>query len=63
MSKRTFLVCDACGTEIKVGTGALSRTNFADPKKGSKVADLCDGCADASPGTKVARRGRKAASP
>jgi hypothetical protein len=35
------------------------RINFTDARRGSKQADLCDGCAGKMPGQQVARRGRR----
>ena len=59
MAKKTVLVCDQCGGEITDGSGASFRLNYTDTKRGSKAADLCSGCADAMPGNKAARRGRR----
>lgn len=59
MARKTVMVCDNCGNEVANGTGAVSRVNFMDARRGSKQADLCDNCAEQAPGTKVARRGRK----
>lgn len=59
MARKTVMVCDNCGAEVANGGGALLRLNYTDARRGSKQADLCDTCADASPGKKVARRGRK----
>ncbi len=35
------------------------RVNYTDARRGSKQADLCDGCAGQLPGSAVARRGRR----
>ncbi len=59
MARKTVLVCDKCGAEVEDGRGATLRITFNDARRGSKAADLCDGCAGAMPGTAVARRGRK----
>ncbi len=59
MAKKTVLVCDKCGTEVAEGKGAALRVTYTDARRGSKQADLCDGCAGGMPGLAVARRGRK----
>lgn len=59
MARKTILVCDQCGAEVEEGRGAVLRVTFNDARRGSKQADLCDGCAGAMPGAAVARRGRK----
>ena len=59
MAKKTVLVCDKCGGEVEEGKGAVSRVTFADARRGSKQADLCDTCAGEMPGRQVARRGRR----
>ncbi len=59
MARKTVLVCDKCGTEVGEGKGASMRINFSDARRGSKQADLCDGCAGDMPGNAVARRGRR----
>ena len=59
VAKKTVLVCDQCGSEVNNGSGASFRLNYTDAKRGSKAADLCGGCADAMPGHKSARRGRR----
>lgn len=59
MARKTILVCDNCGTEVQEGKGAVMRINYADARRGSKQADLCDGCATNMPGHAVARRGRR----
>ncbi len=59
MAKKTVLVCDKCGTEVAEGKGAALRVTYTDARRGSKQADLCDGCAGGMPGQAVARRGRK----
>jgi len=53
------LVCDKCGTEVGDNKGATMRLTFADARRGSKVADLCDDCAGELPGRTAARRGRR----
>lgn len=58
MARKTVQVCDSCGAEVVAGKGAVLRLNFTDARKGAKRADLCDTCADSSPGIPVARRGR-----
>jgi hypothetical protein len=59
MARKTILVCDNCGSEVDEGRGAVMRINFSDARRGSKQADLCDGCAGKMPGQAVARRGRR----
>ena len=59
MAKKTVLVCDKCGAEVADGKGAVLRITYTDARRGSKQADLCDGCAGGMPGQAVARRGRK----
>lgn len=59
MARKTVLVCDSCGKEVDEAKGAVMRINFADARRGSKQADLCDTCASEMPGTTVARRGRR----
>jgi hypothetical protein len=59
LARKTVLVCDNCGAEIDDGKSAVMRINFADARRGSKQADLCDNCAGNMPGQPVARRGRR----
>ena len=59
MARKTVLVCDACGSEVGEGKGAVLRVTFTDARRGAKQADLCDSCAGGMPGVAVARRGRK----
>lgn len=59
MARKTVLVCDSCGSEVEEGKGAVLRLNYSDARRGSKQADLCDGCAGQMPGQVVARRGRR----
>ncbi len=59
MARKTIRVCDSCGAEVEEGKGAVMRINYADARRGSKQADLCDNCASRQPGTAVARRGRR----
>ena len=59
MARKTILVCDNCGTEVEEAKGAVLRVTYTDARRGSKQADLCDGCAGKMPGRAVARRGRK----
>ena len=59
MARKTVLVCDNCGKEIDEAKGATMRINFADARRGSKQADLCDTCAGGMPGRAAARRGRR----
>ncbi len=59
MARKTILVCDNCGSEVPEGKGAVMRINYADARRGSKQADLCDPCAGNMPGHAVARRGRR----
>jgi hypothetical protein len=59
LARKTVLVCDSCNAEISEGKGATLRVTYADARRGSRQADLCDGCAAAMPGRAVARRGRK----
>ncbi len=59
MARKTVLVCDSCGTEVDEARGAAMRITYADARRGSKVADLCDTCAGKLPGRAAARRGRR----
>lgn len=59
MARKTVLVCDNCGAEVDEGKGATMRITYTDARRGSKAADLCDGCAGTLPGRAVARRGRR----
>jgi len=59
VARKTILVCDNCGSEVAEGKGAIMRINYMDARRGSKQADLCDGCAGNLPGVAVARRGRR----
>jgi hypothetical protein len=59
VARKTILVCDSCGTEVGEGKGAVMRVNYTDARRGSKQADLCDGCAGQLAGSAVARRGRR----
>ncbi len=59
MARKTVLVCDNCAKEVDEGKGATLRVNFADARRGSKQADLCDDCAGKMPGRAAARRGRR----
>ena len=59
MARKTILVCDKCGMEVEEGKGAVMRINYMDARRGSKQADLCDGCSASMPGSTVARRGRR----
>jgi hypothetical protein len=59
VARRIVLVCDKCGREVDEAKGATMRVTFADARRASKQADLCDECAGTMPGTQVARRGRR----
>jgi hypothetical protein len=59
LARKTVLVCDSCNRDVGEGKGATMRLNFADARRGSKQADLCDNCAGDMPGNAVARRGRR----
>ena len=59
MARKTVLVCDSCGAEVDETRGAAMRVTYADARRGSKVADLCDTCAGNLPGRAAARRGRR----
>jgi hypothetical protein len=59
VARKTVLVCDKCGVEVGDNKGATMRLTFADARRGSKVADLCDDCAGEIPGRTAARRGRR----
>jgi hypothetical protein len=59
LARKTVLVCDSCNRDVGEGKGATMRLNFADARRGSKQADLCDNCAGEMPGNAVARRGRR----
>ena len=58
MAKKTMRICDSCGTEVEDGKGGILRLNFSDSRKGSRLADICDSCAQGIPGVPVAKRGR-----
>jgi hypothetical protein len=59
VARKTILVCDSCGTEVDEDKGAVLRVTYADARRTSKQADLCDSCAGKMPGRAVARRGRR----
>lgn len=59
MARKTILVCDKCGKEVDEEKGAVLRVTFADARRTSKQADLCESCAGGMPGRAVARRGRR----
>ena len=59
VAKKTVLVCDKCDSEVPEGKGRHPPDLFADARRRSKQADLCDACADGLPGTLVPRRGRR----
>jgi hypothetical protein len=59
LARKTVLVCDNCGKEVEEGKGAALRVTYADARRGSKAADLCDACASKMPGRATARRGRR----
>jgi len=59
VARKTVLVCDNCGKEVDEAKGAALRITYADARRGSKAADLCDDCAGKMPGRAVARRGRR----
>jgi hypothetical protein len=59
LARKTVLVCDNCGKEVDEGKGASLRVTYADARRGSKAADLCDTCAGEMPGRATARRGRR----
>lgn len=59
MARKTVLVCDSCGKEVEEAKGAVMRVTYADARRGSKQADLCDDCAGKMPGVAAARRGRR----
>lgn len=59
MARKTVLVCDSCGKTMEEKHGAVLRVTYADARKLSKQADLCDDCAGKMPGATVARRGRR----
>lgn len=59
MARKTVMVCDNCGTEVDEKNSAVLRLNYADARRGSRQADLCDKCAGEMPGQQVARRGRR----
>jgi hypothetical protein len=59
VARKTVLVCDNCGKEVEEAKGATMRITYADARRGSKQADLCDVCAGKLPGRAVARRGRR----
>jgi hypothetical protein len=58
MARKTILLCDRCGSEVREGRGAVLRVTFKSARQDSKRADLCDACAEELPGTAVSRRGR-----
>lgn len=59
LARKTILVCDKCGKEVDEDKGAVLRVTYADARRTSKQADLCDSCAGSMPGRAVARRGRR----
>ena len=59
VARKTILVCDKCGKEVDEEKGAVLRVTYADARRTSKQADLCDSCAGTMPGRAVARRGRR----
>jgi ssDNA-binding Zn-finger/Zn-ribbon topoisomerase 1 len=59
VARKTILVCDKCGKEVDEEKGAVLRVTFADARRTSKQADLCETCAGGMPGRAVARRGRR----
>jgi hypothetical protein len=59
LARKTVLVCDKCSKEVEEAKGATLRVTYADARRGSKQADLCDDCAGSLPGRAVARRGRR----
>ena len=59
VARKTILVCDKCGKEVDEDKGAVLRVTYADARRTSKQADLCDSCAGGMPGRAVARRGRR----
>jgi hypothetical protein len=59
VARKTVLVCDNCGTEVDEAKGATLRVTYADARRGSKAADLCEDCAGKMPGRATARRGRR----
>ncbi len=63
MARKTVLVCDNCGKEVEEAKGAVMRVTYADARRGSKQADLCDECAGKMPGVAAARRGRRPKAP
>ena len=59
VARKTILVCDKCGKEVDEDKGAMLRVTYADARRTSKQADLCETCAGTMPGRAVARRGRR----
>jgi hypothetical protein len=59
VARKTILVCDKCGKEVDEEKGAVLRVTYADARRTSKQADLCETCAGTMPGRAVARRGRR----
>jgi len=59
VARKTILVCDKCGKEVDEDKGAVLRVTYADARRTSKQADLCESCAGTLPGRAVARRGRR----
>jgi hypothetical protein len=65
MARKTVLICDGCGGEIKKATGARLHLTFVDARRAPKEADYCDSCVRRLPGTRLVppatqqpRRGR-----
>ena len=56
MAKRTILACDQCEKEIPEGEVVQMRLVYPGI---TRIADLCEPCADALPGRGVGKRGRK----
>lgn len=63
MARKTVVLCDKCQSTIEPGTGSITRVNFTDARKGTKIADLCDSCSAEMPGRATGRRGRKVKDP
>ena len=54
MARKTILVCDKCGKEVDEDKGAVLRVTYADARRTSKQADLCESCAGTMPGRAAA---------
>jgi hypothetical protein len=59
LARKTVLVSDISGAEIREGKGATIRITFRDARKGVRELDVTDAEAEKMGGRQVARRGRR----